>query len=476
MSTRLTAPALLALLAACKGDKVEDTDPAAQAAGIDSIALAPVTEFPTVVRVSWDSPEAGQSWVQYGLDGEVDQATPEVDDGGALSHTMTVLGLKAGRSYSFQAFTRLEDGTVLQSAREALTLESAPSGLPDVELSDVDEAQMQPGGFILLSVLQSKDTWVLILDRDADPVWYHKVEDRLAATTTKIGLDHQSVLVVQSDRAQVSDLGGVQRLSLDGETQVLTRNLLGHHDVAELPDGDLAWPALDIRDGEIDGEEALIAGDLIYEAPEGATDADTPTTRFSFWDDYRDPWLVCIHMNIEIYGTGALDWTHGNSLIYEPDSDSFYMMTRNLDALHKIDRQTGEIQWQLGGLYSDFTPTTSAATWSHGHVSDVWDGGMILFDNGYHYEPQQSRILEIAWDEDAKTYEETWSFQEGDDLFVPLLGDARRLPNGNVLASWTSAGMLTEITRDGAVVWRLEGAVGNAFGRIHYMSSLYTME
>lgn len=477
MSPKAALPllaSLLALSAGCRPD-ADKPDPAAEADGIDEITLEANADFPTVVQVRWTSPEAGPSWVEYGLEGDEAGAATPLDAGGE-DHARTVLGLKAGKTYYFQAFTQNEDGTVSRSARESLSLEQPPAGLPSLTVSDVDEAQMEPGGFVLTTIIQTKLTWAVILDRDGDYVWYYLLDNALSASTTKIGADRQSLLIVQFDKAQTSDLGGVLRLSLDGSTQVLTRTLLGHHDIAELPSGDLAWLDLEIETAPLDGVDTLIMGDGIVEAPEGATDADTPRPIYSYWTNYYDPWMVCIHMNIQPYGTGALDWTHSNSLSYEAATDRFYLGTRNHDSLLKIDHQTGDVVWQLGGLYSDFVPKDSSATWSHGHWSEVWDGGLLIFDNGFHYDPPQSRLLEIAWDEDARTYEEVWSYTEPEHIFVNSFGDARRLPNDNVLASWTTAGMLTEVTRAGEVVWRVESDVGNALGRVHWMRDLYTME
>ena len=60
--------------------------------------------MPNVVIVTWTSPEDGDGFVEYGLDGNLDQATPVETTGS--KHRVVVLGLKEGRTYSMRAVTR----------------------------------------------------------------------------------------------------------------------------------------------------------------------------------------------------------------------------------------------------------------------------------------------------------------------------------------------------------------------------------
>ncbi len=53
-----------------------------------------------------------------------------------------------------------------------------------------------------------------------------------------------------------------------------------------------------------------------------------------------------------------------------------------------------------------------------------------------------------------------------------MLGDARRLPGGNVLISWTVLGLMQEQTPDGQVVWEAKGAAGLWFARVRFAADL----
>ena len=132
----------------------------------------------------------------------------------------------------------------------------------------------------------------------------------------------------------------------------------------------------------------------------------------------------------------------------------------------------------MGGRSSDFTredgsPLYTSAEdswpWSHAHLSDAWEGGALLFDNGDHYDPPVSGVVEVAWDEEARTVREVWRWTRPDGVFLFTLGDARRLPGGNVLVAWTGEGRLTEITRDGDIVWDARAEPGLQVSRIQVL-------
>ena len=72
----------------------------------------------------------------------------------------------------------------------------------------------------------------------------------------------------------------------------------------------------------------------------------------------------------------------------------------------------------------------------------------MVFDNGVYNGPgggSLSRIVEYAYDEQAMTVEEVWSYPEPSGDSTNLMGDAKKLENGHVLASWADIGIFQEI-------------------------------
>ena len=102
------------------------------------------------------------------------------------------------------------------------------------------------------------------------------------------------------------------------------------------------------------------------------------------------------------------------------------MSLRHLSTVLRINRQTNEVDWELGA------PLLSG---SHG-VNPLANGNYLLFDNGPYRVDQGaimsvnfSRVLEINPD----TKDIAWSYQDlpRASLRNPLIGNAQRLPNGN---------------------------------------------
>jgi hypothetical protein len=471
-------PILLFFALACRqappsekggSDSSSTTDPAAK-----PVTLVINERVPTVVTVSWAPEAASTVWVEYQLDGGPLLSTPKVapGEGGA---SLTLLGLKAGRTYAVQARSQSADGSIQDAEPASVTLPPPPSALSRFLISEYDTARAAPGGFILTTLMQQNAGYVVIIDRDGDYVWYAAVEDGLISPGAKLNPRNRSILFSQYDIMQRSDYGGVRRISLDGSESTLTRTPLGHHDFTQLPDGTVAWLAMDLRDVVIDGEDLYVGSDTIMEAPEGAGDDAVPATIFSFFDDYPvAPWIQCSHFWGEVFETGAYDWTHSNSIMYDSSRDSYWVMTKNLNGLHEIDRATGTQLRQIGGLYSDYTVENRDDGWIHGHMSHRWEGGFMVFDNGYHRDPDHSRVVEYAIDEDSQTLSATFVYPDPDGRFIPLLGDAQKLES-SYMTSWSAAGMLIELAPDGTPIWRAESEVGSALGRSTYIADLYDL-
>jgi outer membrane protein assembly factor BamB len=109
----------------------------------------------------------------------------------------------------------------------------------------------------------------------------------------------------------------------------------------------------------------------------------------------------------------------------------------------------------------------------HGHLSDLWEDGALVFDNGDHRPDLRSRVVEYRLDLQAGTFQQTWEYWHPEGMHIPILGDARRLPDGNKLIAWSSQGRLVEVTPDGDEVWSVQTDVGAIWGRVRWLDDLY---
>ncbi len=442
-----------------------------ESATLAEVEIVPSALVPAVVEVSWTSPEPGESWVEYGLDEKLILRTPS--DEGGVEHRVTVLGLKEGRTYHLRAITSSGAGPRLQSTVIEHEVAPQPARLPRFRSLVSGADPVAASGWTLTSVMLPKEnlSWVVIVDRDGDVVWWYPSDPPLMIPTAEPGRDGRSILFGQYNHQQRVVEASLVRVALDGSRRTTTRTELAHHDFAELPDGTLAWLASDARPATYDGEEepGLIAFDAIMEGAEGGGQA---TRVFSFHDDYEvSAWAACEHSLRDPYQLGARDWIHANALVYDEASDDWFIVSRNLDAVWRVDRSSREVLWQMGGRDGSFDAGPDGL-WSHPHITHIWDGGLVAFDNGNHYDPPQSRIVEYAWDESDHTVLLVREYLDPGIDYVPFLGDVKKLDNGALLASWSTKGLINEISTDGRVVWGVE-AEDAATGRVSHLDSLY---
>lgn len=98
------------------------------------------------------------------------------------------------------------------------------------------------------------------------------------------------------------------------------------------------------------------------------------------------------------------DYFHINSVTVD-DDDNLLVSARHTHAVYKLDRETGDILWTLGGRASDFDlPDETVFTWQHSAARDS-DGTLVLFDNHARNadDDQSSRGLRLELDEQAMT-------------------------------------------------------------------------
>ncbi|MEI8133496.1 MAG: aryl-sulfate sulfotransferase [bacterium] len=171
-------------------------------------------------------------------------------------------------------------------------------------------------------------------------------------------------------------------------------------------------------------------------------------------------WRTQDHFNIldathESPLSQSIDYAHCNSI--DEDSDhNLILCSRNLDEISKINAETGEFIWRLGGKHNQFTTLNDAIPFSYPHdVRMLPNGNMTMFDNG-NYRPSPlksySRALEYVIDEVNHTITKVWEYRHSPDFYASAMGSVQRLPSGNTLIGWglaDSASALSEVTPDG---------------------------
>lgn len=427
-------------------------------------------DLPTVVSVRWRSTITGEAWVEYTMNG-VAGATPIVATEG-VEQNVVVLGLKAGADVTLQGVVVDEAGNEERTQVQEVALDVQPADLPTFTVTNDSEGLLP--GYILVSILEQGQGWVIILDADADPVWFTKVDEGLMAVSPAPSLDGKSIIYDQYDLMERTDISGITRVRLDGTAKVFTRAPAAHHDFDELPGGQYVSLSVSFQDALVDGEIDYVAGDGLQLLTEGSTSDDVEPF-FDFFEEMEVE-AVCSHYDSNTYANNSRDWTHGNSIVAAADGQSYFLLSKNLDGLFQIDATTGEILDVIGGPYSTLIRVGEGDGWSHGHLSQVWEDGFVVFDNGYHHDVVASQASEYKIDWDAGTYERVWNYEHPFGAFIHMVGDVRKLPDDSYLVSWTTIGTISRIAADGTLLWQAGSELGAATGRVTFIEDLYTLD
>jgi hypothetical protein len=169
------------------------------------------------------------------------------------------------------------------------------------------------------------------------------------------------------------------------------------------------------------------------------------------------------HINLGFF---YIDYIHANSI--EVDNDgNIIVSNRHLDQVNKIDINTGDFIWRLGGQMNEFTFINDLEKFNYQHdCRRLANGNITLWDNGNFYIPAHSQAKEYQLDEVNKTATLVWSYghpegNNGSTMFYFAGGNAQRLPNGNTFINggWRLNPLnpsMFEVTPDGTIVWEMK--------------------
>jgi hypothetical protein len=163
------------------------------------------------------------------------------------------------------------------------------------------------------------------------------------------------------------------------------------------------------------------------------------------------------------------DYFHVNSIAVDPADGHLLISGRNVWAIYKVHRGTGEVLWTLGGKRGDFEIGRGAHFAFQHHVRPHRGGRLTIFDNeaGPPREAKQSRGLVLAVDERALTAKFVQEFKHRPHVLSPALGSVQDLgDDGGVgtFMGWGDSSYFTHYDPSGAVL--LDGRL--AAGALSY--------
>ena len=436
--------------------------------GVSEILFTHAEHALGTATISWNSEQIGDGYVE--ISGPNGAIYAPFSSENTLSHAVEVRGLPLGQALTYTVHTETPSGDTLFSLpRGHIMPGPASNGIPRSYLKAYDTTLAIRDGYVLIGLNNKNGTASpVILDRFGDIVWAQNTLFTSLLSSAKLTQNHD---IIATQNLIVSpESQGFVTTSLDGSNTTVSNPYRGHHDALVLDDHIISL-GFEHSVVKMDKDLVDVGSDTITTTPIGGDAADT-STLYSYKEEYVEPWRPCEQFDCNNYNIADVqDFTHANSLVHY--EDHLYIMSLYLDMILKIDDT--EIVWQFGGDLSDFTLKNPDNWFSHGHFSQVLPQGLLVFDNGGHREPNTSRVVEYALDEQTMTAEAVWIYEQPDGLNVPIIGDAQRLPNGNTLIAWSTLGELTEVTPSGEIVWQVGVASGHSIVRASYIEDLYNV-
>ncbi|MGI8730577.1 MAG: arylsulfotransferase family protein [Solirubrobacteraceae bacterium] len=155
------------------------------------------------------------------------------------------------------------------------------------------------------------------------------------------------------------------------------------------------------------------------------------------------------------------DYFHVNSVAVDDDGN-LLISGRDTWQVLKVDRDTGETIWTLGGKSSDFKlPDEAVFAYQH-DVQRAPDGTIRIFDNEAAPKVRErSRVLWLELDEATMRASISRMVEHPDRLLAGTQGNAQALPDGTTFVGWGSQGYFSEFDADGELIFDARVARGN---------------
>lgn len=333
-----------------------------------------------------------------------------------------------------------------------------PQWVPDFTFS-ADAPEAGEGGFLVVPIIQTTSGGIVVLDDVGEVVWAYPEDDAgLGAPPmrARFSLDGRAILFNQM-AISVDTPGFVVGVPLDGSPPKQVGITSAHTDFVEYTPGGFAAIGWDIREY---GDRKLLGDTIVELAPDG-----TERVVWSVFDDF-EPDLSESYGSFYVPDPTVEDWSHVNGISYSEAEDAYFVTMTFNNGIAKIDRATGEMDWYMGGAEGgDFANPDREHLLTLPHSVQRIDGGVLAFSRGSPAAPGAcSEAIDLSLDETTREVNRAWTYKSPDCLLVTFLGGAERLPGGNTVITWTTAGQIDQVTPDGDVAWRVNTAIGAGLG------------
>jgi hypothetical protein len=331
---------------------------------------------------------------------------------------------------------------------------TAPSDFPaitvTVSTNDTAEGYIFLGNFKWMAAVREAQPYLLILDNAGEPVYYQ----RMPAGAHDFKKQPNGLLTFFNQ-----EIGGFQ--VMDSSYEVVDTYWAGHgygtdnHELLIISDTNHAL--LMIYDPQRIDMGKIVPGGVPTATVVGLVVQELDSSKnvifeWRSWDHFS-----ITDTRLADLTAARIDYVHGNAIDIDHDGH-LLISSRHTDEVTKINRQTGDVIWRLGGRRNEFTFTNDNKFWLQHNIRRLPNGHITLFDNNCrsHEDMGIARAVEYQLDENKHTISRVWEYSHTLGTPSIAMGNAQRLPNGNTLIGWgTGYPSVTEVEPDGDRIFEL---------------------
>lgn len=359
-----------------------------------------------------------------------------------------------------------------QNEINSITSDSLPADFPTITVKNVNDPA--DGKIFISNASTAANTtfgsYLMILNNDGSVVNYKELPR--TSVLFKMEANGQLSYNLQADGTRIM----LDTSLTPVDTFVCGNGYLGNgHGFALLPNGHALMIA---RDPEPYDMSKVVPGGNVNAIVRGAVvqELDIAKNVVFQWRTWDYLPITASYYDLT---SNNIDLVHANAIAADNDGN-ILLSLRHMSAIIKIDRNTGDLDWILGGKLNQFTfynenENNSPDYFSYQHSLQVLPNGNILtFDNGNQHSPQYSRGVEYKLDEKNKTATLVWEYRHDPDIYGHSMGSVQRLSNGNSIICWGQAAgkntpVFTEIHPDKTTALELFIPAGFAYSVHKYL-------
>lgn len=373
------------------------------------------------------------------------------------------------------------------------------------EEKEVDNLSIEKGSYTLISPLKSTKTFLIDSEGSTVFTW----ESNYRPGNSSYLLYNGNLLRTANLNSKTFNVGGaggrLEEFDVEGnlvwEYEYASKDVLAHHDIEVLPNGNIlmiAWEKITKEESLSMGrrpnliENSLWVDHIIevkpYENKGGEIIwewhlkdhlvQDYDIEQDNYGDISKNSQLI--DFNYTIYPnkeSGLEDWTHINSIDYNEKLDQILLSVHGLNEIWIIDHNTTtkEASGKKGDLLYRFgNPEAYQAGGKKdcmlfGQHDAKWinNGNILVYNNGTNRGGRgisYSTVDEIKVNFDGGNYTSenqpsqiVWTYGEGEEkMYSKNISGAQRLPNGNTQICIGESGKIIEVTGNGQIVWEYD--------------------